>query len=670
MSELYTKIILNVILRNIQKKSEYESIPSLPHFDSLPSSLEQPWSLLCELAFQTLSKDKIVFSHEDLGINLTLESEIFSFGLLQSAESVLVDGHGVSFHFLHLTFQEYLAALYLVRQPTDQQLQLCRSHAGSWRFEMVWRFFFGLSFSVCNKPVDVVVSKLLVDAYWGYGTNMLLLGHFVLEANQRTINDLIASKCDWSVEFKARVAFDSAAIIHVITKLQVCHCGINISLPDCGLRDEQITALADALAGEHRNLRVDSIDLSGNRLTDESLTVLFERASPAFSQSLRSVHLSNNRIGPKAVNSLTFVLEKSFSVITKPSNAFDSLGGDMAHYTQLDISDSPLGVDGCKALRDALYANKLAYLRSLSLAGSLTSDADTNAELILALRSGHGFSLEILNLSRNNLGAPGGKALGKILSDLHLRDLILTEAMLGDNGVAALIHNLKDTVPHKLRSLCLDNNGIQAAGISCLAESVYTGQLRDGYFTLAENPLGLEGVIDVVKILTSDHFWADDIDLSGCQLTTAGGSATNHDCNAIGVQQLICSQKLRATDSNLIIQFVIDDNNFSGEGVHILAAFMYTCQKNVSELFCRSCGITSNDLKQLLVLLSELKLTLLYLDSWDLGDNDIDDDGVSALIQHLSIFPRLSFTTLDGNIRISPGMLTTLKGQLKSQEVH
>jgi hypothetical protein len=659
MSELYTKIILNVILRNIQKKSECESIPSLSHFYSLPSSLQQPWSLLCELAFQTLSEDKIVFSHEDLGVRfkkLSLDSGILCFGLLQSAESVLVDGHGVSFHFLHLTFQEYLAALYLVRQPTDKQLQLCQSHAWSRRFEMVWRFFFGLSFSVCNKPVDVDVSKLLVDACADWEcdyTNMLPLCHFAFEANQRTINDLITSKIVRDVWFNARIAFDSAAIIHFIANLQVCHCPINISLPDCGLRDEHITALADALAGEHRNLRIDSLNLDGNRLTDESLAVFFERVSPAFSGSVSSICLSNNMIGPKAVNSVASVL------------AF-VCGG----FTGLHMPDNPLGVDGCKTLRDALCANKLVCLKILSIAGSLTSDADTNAKLILALGSGNLCDLKVLDLSRNNLGAPGGKALGKILSDLCLRTLILTETMLGDEGTSAFFQDLKDKISFK--NLYLDDNGIQAAGISCLAERVCTGRLRLAcvHFTLANNPLGLEGVIDVVKILASDHFRADHIDLSGCQLTTAGESATNPDFNAVGTQQLICSQQLRATHSRRNI-IVINNNNFSGEGIHILAAFMYTCAY-VQTLSCRSCGITSNDLKQLLVLLSELKLTLLYLDSWDLGDNDIDDDGVSALIQHLSIFPRLISTdvTLDGNDRISPVMIKTLKEELKALKVH
>ena len=700
MSELYTKIILNVILRNIRKKLEYKSIPSLRQFDSLPDSLQQPWSLLCELAFQTLSEDKIVFSHEDLGMrskDLTLGSEIFYFGLLQSAESILVDGYGVSFHFLHLTFQEYLAALYLVRQPTDKQLQLCQSHAGSKRFEMVWRFFFGLSFSVCNKPMSADVSKLLVDAFahWKYGlyiqTRVEALSHFALEANHGTINDLITSQLNNNVSFNAYVAFDSAAIIHIIANLQACHCAISVSLRDCGLRDEQIIALADALAGEHRSLRVESIDLSGNRLTDESLAVLFERASPAFSQSLSSIDLSNNMIGPKTVNSLTSVLEKSLSVTRQCSNYTFLYRQYLNHpLSSLDISDNPLGVGGCKALRDALCARKLANLQHLSLAGSLTSDADTNAELILALCSaGFWFSLREVDLSRNNLGAPGGEAIGKTVCSLFNSTLKLTKTMLGDAGVAALIQNLKDTVSLKFKSLYLDDNGIQVAGISCLAKSMCTGRLKlvCNHFSLANNPLGLEGVIEVVKILTSDHFEAQNIDLSGCQLTTAGGSATNHDLNAVGVQQLVCSQQLQATDSYYYItSFAIDDNNFSGEGIHILAAFMYACQENIKELSCRSCGITSNDLKQLLILLSELNLVFSDLNMWDLSDNDIDDVGVLALIQHPSIFPALrsdSSTsewfselddiatqgiTLDGNIRISPWMIKALNEELRARE--
>ena len=183
---------------------------------------------------------------------------------------------------------------------------------------------------------------------------------------------------------------------------------------------------------------------------------------------------------------------------------------------------------------------------------------------------------------------------------------------------------------------------------------------------LDNNLLRLEGVIALINIFVSNHFQGSNIYLSGCQLTTAGGSATKPDClNAVDVQRFICSQQLQTTYS--FEEFVVDNNNFSGEGIHILAAFMYACPC-MKYLYCYSCGITSNDLKQLLILLSELKLKFPYLLGWYLNDNDIDDHGVSALIQHLSMFPKLRGVHLYGNTRISPGILKTL--QEKLEKVH
>ena len=648
MSELYTKIILNVILRNIQKIPKYESIPSLPHFDALPEGLQQPWSDLCEIAFQTLHEDKIAFFHQDLNRKfsrqgLSLSEEILCFGLLQSAESILVDGHGVSFHFLHLTFQEYLAALYLVRQPPDKQLQLCQSDARSrHRFEMVWRFFFGISFTVCNQPVQSDVSKVLInlDSYL-----TLRLCHLALEANHRSIDILVASTIK-DVMFFADTAFDSAAVMHVIANLQNCS-GITIDLSNCCLGDKQIAALATALAGEHRKLQVSFMNLSNNKLTDQSVVDLFDRASPAFNQSLCVLILENNMIGPKAINSITTVLARSL-----PCDRSTHV-----HTPVLDISYNPLEVEGLKALGDAIYADKLVNLVELHLAGSLTSDANTNAELVLALGSGHCHSLKWLDLSRNNLGVPGGKALGKVLPHLHSGvSLHLDETVLGDEGIYAFAQNLEDTC--MLESLALESNDIHAAGISCLAESICTGSisLHVKVVDLTNNPLGLEGVVPVVRILSSDHFQADGINLSGCQLMT--GSVTNPDFSGLQLQ------------ANATKWLKIANNHFTGEGIHFLAAFMYACP-SLEELDCRNCGITSDDLKQLLVQLSELKLRLSFLDLWVLVDNDIDDDGVSALIQHLSMFPKLKYVFLGGNIRVSPGMLETLKEKLVARrKVH
>ena len=151
MIELYTKIILNLVLRNIRKLETYGHVLDLSRFESLPTNLQNSWWLMCQFAIQALEKDQLVFSQEELTVffpmGLAFDKRILCFGLLQSTESI---GFGISFHFLHLTFQEYLAALHLARQPLVKQLEIFhlhkpKDHLSPGRFAIVWKFFFGIN---------------------------------------------------------------------------------------------------------------------------------------------------------------------------------------------------------------------------------------------------------------------------------------------------------------------------------------------------------------------------------------------------------------------------------------------------------------------------------------------------------------------------------------------
>lgn len=138
------------------------------------------------------------------------------------------------------------------------------------------------------------------------------------------------------VTFVAHSGFDSAAVIHVIANLQDCRSNIVVGhgIYSASPGDKQTLALTAALAGEHRKLQVHQINLSGNKLSDQSVADFFDRASLAFSQSLWNVSLrNNNMIGPKAINSITTVLANSLLVATESPD-----------YSVLDISDNPLDV--------------------------------------------------------------------------------------------------------------------------------------------------------------------------------------------------------------------------------------------------------------------------------------------------------------------------------------
>ena len=83
---------------------------------------------------------------------------------------------------------------------------------------------------------------------------------------------------------------------------------------------------------------------------------------------------------------------------------------------------------------------------------------------------------------------------------------------------------------------------------------------------------------------------------------------------------------------------------------------MYLCPQ-VSDFDCCLCDITSDDLEQLLSLLSQPNLNL---EDWNLESNNIDDDGVSALIEQLPMFPALTGIYVDDN-HISQEMFIDLE---------
>ena len=563
MTELYTKVILNLVLRNIHKFDSYESVLKLPKFDSLPADLQQSWWLLCEFAFRALEKDQLVFSQEELEAffpeGLALDKRILCFGLLQSAESV---GVGISFHFLHLTFQEYLAALHLTRQPTDKQLEVFQTYnvnslihlhklLSPHRFLMVWRFYFGINSSLKFNGDTISFIQQTLECVAGnlHYPNNLSLCHCAFEAHNDLINKAATQFIVTHPEFNNNIDFgftntalDCSAVLYVITNLQ--ECGYNLHVTFCNASENQITELMHILASKKGKLQIYSLILSGSRLTVSSL----------------------------------------------------------------------------QALESAVRGDVLAKLKYLNLEGSLTSDADTNAKWLATL-SDHCPNLKNLDLSNNNLGVPGASALAK----LHVSgQLILNKTNLGDRSLTILVKSLK------VRILYLEDNDIHASGISCLGDA---GEIFWGALHLSGNPLGIEGTIVVGRILSNSHGKPYYVNLSRCDLTTAGGGLPSTDsisCGAMGQQ--LCQMPRTSTIKTLDL----DHNSFTGDGIHILAGLMHLCP-GLKTLNTRGCGITSDDLIWLLDKLKSSSPGLCSeLEDWELQDNQIDGRGVSALF-HLGL---------------------------------
>ena len=661
MTQLYTKIILNVILRNIPKKYAFKNVLSLPNFNALPKDLQQSFRLLCRFAFQSLEKDQIVFSREELveffPKGLDSVEKILCFGLLQSAETVLETGHGVSFHFIHLTFMEYLAALHLVEQPQSTLLQVLSKKGNdpyfTGRFTMVWRFFFGINFSHTNVVTKSVVTKAIEylsctgSSSNGYKNDTpLRLCHCAFESQNNIFTheviQLIDNKYSFTSIESLHSAHDCTAVLHVFANIED-YAIIGIDFDNSGVRDNQIRTLTSILASKQGKLQVVNLNLSGNKLTGECLSTLLHRASAAF-QPERD---------------------------TLPWSHFSRRG-----LIELDLSFYPLSL---QALKNAMGDNLLTSLELLSLAGSLTSDADTNANWLtnyFKALSTYCPNMESLNLSQNNLGVAGASTLARGLSKFendsssaHQLFLYLDETELGDKGLKAFVENIQVC---NFTSLYLSENDIHAAGVSCLADAVCSGKIgfqpsigcNDSEINLSDNPLGFEGLLAVGRMFSSSHCRTGGVILHSVKVSNIRSCET--------VLKRLCLMPPNDTITGLDL----NANSFTGEGVLILAGLMYLCN-SLEYLICSDCDITSDDLILILDKLTQLKSSspslCSKLEAWDLDNNAIDDRGVSYLIIHLpSLFPsmeKIRFQNITvGDNSVSKEVETRLKEELTKQK--
>ena len=680
MTMLYKQIILNVILRNVQKNDAYKNTVSISSFNMLPEALQQSFWHLCEFAFQALKNNQIVFSREELIKYFPQGYEsILCFGLLQTAEPILETGYGVSFHFLHLTFQEYLAALHLARKLSHQltevsaktstpviEKDLVQSSSESQRFSIVWRFLYGLYFNVIGCS-----NYQAIQPYLSYADKSLVLCHCAFEASNIEVNNGVIrllqernKRLPCSREsIHPRNAHDCTAVLYVIGQMQEFD-SMMIDFSGSSITANQVETFIDLLANKDNRVHIELLNLDGSILSNQSISALFHQASGAF-----------------------------------------------RYLEHLSLCDNPsaLGISGIQALENAVNKDSLVHLEELDLRSCLTSDANTNAKVLSTFGkalSSHCPRLRMFGLSKNNLGVPGATVLARVISE-HNNDYSLNEWLikvdlsdtkLGDEGLRTFIEKL-DT-HHCFDALYLNNNNIHAIGVSCLARSISDEKIQlvssfdlklndyNSGLTLDDNPLGLDAVLEVGRIILNTNMDNIFISLQRCQLTAVDSLG---DCLDRGpaepqreVYKDIGYQLFQMCRNEMNVWHLdLSGNCFTGEGIHILVGLLCLCPY-LESLDIDECGITSDDLGLLLDGLAKQKRhyewpDLKYL---NLGFNEIDDSGAYNLTKYLHrgsgcLFPKLIvdchsdtyFTVRDGLVVVGNPMSTQAMKSLKNDLV-
>ena len=190
MTELYTSLVRTLLIRYLSDNPSYKHCTKILEFTDLPDKVYKQLQQICKTAYRGVANGQELIFYD-------LPDGFETLGLMQEVHELYVDkGDCVSYNFLHLTIQEYLAAVHLSMQPMDVQIQHFKEKEAESSFEMVLRFLSGLTKFHNYPQQDLALILEPQDRYGQSGLNF----HWLFEAQNVEYISSVLKKDAFSVD--------------------------------------------------------------------------------------------------------------------------------------------------------------------------------------------------------------------------------------------------------------------------------------------------------------------------------------------------------------------------------------------------------------------------------------------------------------------------------------
>ena len=509
MTQLYSSLIRTLLLRYLKEKEEYKDIcENLNSFKDLPPRVYDQFCEICKIGYTG------VVSAETEVIFQDLPSDFDTLGLMQSCPELYVDrGSSVSYNFLHLTIQEYLAAYHISQQSSNEQVAFMREQIESTKLEVVVRFLAGLSklgtdlwsvvreFASEAKPRGLLLwdetnfFKLKI-LHWLFesqdlsaissvlGSECACFHHdcgSVLPFDLYVLGYCIShSRCDWKLEFHNCKLESIEIFLRALNLQDQCRLPSTGQIKGMWLRKSEPTAihfLIDKMPQMQVFRNLTHLDFMKSDLTSEMCNLLSTHTD--LLRHLEYLYLRvNMTIGRGgAVNLITSLIK--FSTIR-----------------ELNLYVTGIGFEDCKALNKLLASSENIEMLNISK-NKLSSDS---IQLIVNGLS-HNTSLEKLYMSHSNFSSENVFDLASVLRmNTRLKELDIGNCGIQSSDSVHLAKALEENTTTNLLVMVLSYNSIGSEGAHAFAGMLNRNQSLKR-LRLDDASIGVEGALGLIESL-------------------------------------------------------------------------------------------------------------------------------------------------------------------------